>query len=82
MTYKSVNPNSGEILKTFEEVSYIQLEESLVNAESCYATWKNKSYKERAVIVAKAAELMHSHVDDFAKLATLEMGKRIDEANF
>lgn len=80
MTYKSVNPNSGEILKTFEEVSYIQLEESLVNAESCYATWKNKSYKERAVIVAKAAELMHSHVDDFAKLATLEMGKRIDEA--
>jgi succinate-semialdehyde dehydrogenase/glutarate-semialdehyde dehydrogenase len=30
--------------------------------------------------VAKAAALMHAHVDDFAKLATLEMGKRIDEA--
>ena len=28
----------------------------------------------------KAASLMHAHIDDFVKLATLEMGKRIDEA--
>lgn len=80
MTYKSTNPNNGETLKTFEELSDTQLDKSLANAKSCYEEWKNKSYKERAVIVARAAELMHSHVDDFAKLATLEMGKRIDEA--
>jgi len=28
----------------------------------------------------KAAALLHAHVDDFAKLETLEMGKRINEA--
>jgi succinate-semialdehyde dehydrogenase/glutarate-semialdehyde dehydrogenase len=32
------------------------------------------------VILNKAAALLHAHVDDFAKLETLEMGKRIDEA--
>ena len=80
MAYKSVNPNNGKTLKTFEELSDAQLETKLATAHTCYKTWKNTSYKERAAIIAKAAELMHANVDDFAKLATLEMGKRIDEA--
>jgi len=32
------------------------------------------------VILNKAAALLHAHVDDFAKLETLEMGKRTNEA--
>ncbi|WP_019938909.1 NAD-dependent succinate-semialdehyde dehydrogenase [Bordetella sp. FB-8] len=80
MAYKSVNPNNGKTLKTFEEISDAQLEKKLAAAHACFQTWKNTGYKERAAIVAKAAKLMHAHVDDFAKLATLEMGKRIDEA--
>jgi len=80
MTYQSVNPNTGKTLKSFEHLNSAQLEKSLAAAESCFHTWKHTSYAERAVIVAKAAALMHAHVDDYAKLATLEMGKRIDEA--
>jgi succinate-semialdehyde dehydrogenase/glutarate-semialdehyde dehydrogenase len=80
MTYKSVNPYNGKTVKTFEELSDAQLEQKLAAAHACFKTWKQTSYKERAVIVAKAAALMQAHVDDFAKLATLEMGKRIGEA--
>jgi succinate-semialdehyde dehydrogenase/glutarate-semialdehyde dehydrogenase len=80
MAYQSVNPIDGKVLRTFEELSSTQLEQSLQTAESCFQTWKHTSYAERALIVAKAAALMQEHVDDFAKLATLEMGKRIDEA--
>ncbi|MGO9634553.1 MAG: NAD-dependent succinate-semialdehyde dehydrogenase [Steroidobacteraceae bacterium] len=80
MSYQSINPFDGKTLKTFETLSDSQLEAKLATAASCFKTWKHKSYKERAVIVAKAAELMKTHVDDFARLATLEMGKRIDEA--
>jgi succinate-semialdehyde dehydrogenase/glutarate-semialdehyde dehydrogenase len=80
VAYQSVNPNDGKILRTFEDFTSAQLEQSLATAESCFQTWKHTSYAERATIVAKAAALMHEHVDDFAKLATLEMGKRIDEA--
>jgi succinate-semialdehyde dehydrogenase/glutarate-semialdehyde dehydrogenase len=80
MSYQSINPFDGKTLKTFDTLSDSQLETKLASAASCFKTWKHKSYKERAVIVAKAAELMKAHVDEFARLATLEMGKRIDEA--
>src|SRR5471032_3479197 len=80
MTYQSVNPNDGKVLKSFEHLNSAQLEKSLATADSCFQAWKRTSYADRAAILHKAAKLMHDHVDDFAKLATLEMGKRIDEA--
>jgi succinate-semialdehyde dehydrogenase/glutarate-semialdehyde dehydrogenase len=80
MTYQSINPNTGKALKTFEQLTDKQLDDKLATAATCFQTWKQKPYAERATIVAKAAELMRAHVDDFAKLATLEMGKRIGEA--
>jgi succinate-semialdehyde dehydrogenase/glutarate-semialdehyde dehydrogenase len=80
MTYQSINPNSGKTLKTFEQLTDKQLDDKLATAATCFQSWKQKSYPERAATVAKAAELIRTHVDDFAKLATLEMGKRIDEA--
>jgi succinate-semialdehyde dehydrogenase / glutarate-semialdehyde dehydrogenase len=80
MAYQSVNPNTGKVLKSFEKLTDEQLETSIVAAESCFQTWKHTSYAKRAEIVAKAATLMRMNVDGFAKLATLEMGKRIDEA--
>ncbi len=80
MAYQSVNPNTGKLLKSFEHMSNAQLEKSLAAAQTCFQTWKQKSYAERAVIVNRAAALLHAHVDDFAQLETLEMGKRIDEA--
>ena len=79
-TYQSINPNTGKLLKSFEQMTPAQLETSLATAESCFQTWKHKSYAERAVIVNKAAALLRASVDDFATLATQDMGKRIGEA--
>jgi len=80
MPYQSVNPNDGRLLKSFEHMSAAQLETSLAAANECFQTWKHKSFAERAVVVNKAAELLRANVDDFARLETLEMGKRINEA--
>ena len=80
MAYESVNPYDGKSLKKFEELTNEQLETKIAAAAVCYQTWKKKSYQERAVIVAKAGELMRTHVDQFAKHATLEMGKLINES--
>jgi succinate-semialdehyde dehydrogenase / glutarate-semialdehyde dehydrogenase len=80
MAYQSVNPADGKTLKKFDELSDKQLEAKLAAAQSCFETWRNKTYAERAVIVAKASALMHSKVDEFAHIMTLEMGKRISEA--
>ena len=80
MAYQSVNPNDGKLLASFEHMSDAQLEHALATADECFQTWKHKSYAERAAVLDKAAALLHTHVDDFAKLATLEMGKRIAES--
>jgi succinate-semialdehyde dehydrogenase/glutarate-semialdehyde dehydrogenase len=61
-------------------MSHLRLENSLAAADACYQTWRQKSFAERAVVLDKAATLLREHVDDFARLETLEMGKRIDEA--
>jgi len=80
MTYQSVNPADGKLLKKFEELTDKELATKLATAASCFEIWRHKTYAERAVIVAKAAALMHGRVDAFARTMTLEMGKRINEA--
>ena len=80
MAYESVNPYNGKSVKKFVELTDEQLETKIAKAASCYETWKKKSYAQRAAIVAKAAELMHADVDKFAKHATVEMGKLINES--
>ena len=80
MTYQSTNPFSGEPVETYAEMSDQELEAAITTAATCFETWRKKSYAERAVIIAKAAALMHKNVDSLAHTMTLEMGKRIGEA--
>jgi len=80
MTYQSVNPYDGQLLKTFDELTDNQLETALVTADTCFKSWRHSTFSERAAVAVKAAAIMRSHVDDYARLVTLEMGKRIEEA--
>jgi len=80
MTYQSVSPYDGKVLKTFEELTDKQLEMALETAATCFETWRHKTFAERAAVVAKAAAIMHARVDEFARPVTLEMGKLFDEA--
>jgi succinate-semialdehyde dehydrogenase / glutarate-semialdehyde dehydrogenase len=80
MAYQSLNPATGKLLQKFDELTDKQLEDKLAAAEKCFKSWKLRTYAERAVVVAKAAALMHNRVDELANTMTLEMGKRIAEA--
>jgi succinate-semialdehyde dehydrogenase/glutarate-semialdehyde dehydrogenase len=80
MSYQSINPYNGELVKSFDEQSDQQLEAAIATAAKCYESWKQLSYAERAVIVAKAAAIMREHAEEFARLVTLEMGKLFAES--
>jgi acyl-CoA reductase-like NAD-dependent aldehyde dehydrogenase len=82
MSCQSIDPNTGKVLKSFEHLSAAQLEKSIATAQGCFETWKQTSYADRAAVLSRAAVLLRARVDDFARLETLEMGKRIDEARF
>ncbi len=80
MSYQSVNPSNGEVLETFADLTSGQLEAAIATAAGQYEVWRRKSYAQRAVVVNEAARLLAANVDAFARLVTLEMGKRIGEA--
>jgi succinate-semialdehyde dehydrogenase/glutarate-semialdehyde dehydrogenase len=80
MSYQSVNPFNGEVLKSFPEISNAALEAVLVKAVAAFETWRHISYADRAKIVQKASELLQERSESFAQTMTLEMGKRIAEA--
>ncbi len=80
MAYQSINPYDGKLLKKYEEITDQQLEKAIATAQACFEIWKNKTFAERAVIVAKAAAIMHARIDEFALLVTQDMGKLIDQS--
>ena len=81
MPYQTVNPFNGEVVRTFDEHSDQQMEQMLANADKTFREiWSKKPVRDRAKIVGKAASLMLEQKEKFARLATLEMGKRIAES--
>ncbi|MEO9129809.1 MAG: NAD-dependent succinate-semialdehyde dehydrogenase [Sphingomonas sp.] len=80
MTYQSLNPFNGKLVESFDELGDPQLETKIAAADACFQTWRNTSYAERASIIAKAGEILHARADEFARIMTMEMGKRIGEA--
>jgi succinate-semialdehyde dehydrogenase/glutarate-semialdehyde dehydrogenase len=81
MAYQSVNPFNGEVVRTFDPHTDQQMEQMLVTADRTFReVWSRKPVRERAKVIGKAAALMLEQKEKFARLATLEMGKRIAEA--
>jgi succinate-semialdehyde dehydrogenase/glutarate-semialdehyde dehydrogenase len=81
MPYRSVNPATGEVLQSFEEHTDRQMMSALSAADKTYRdTWSTASYTERAKYIARAAALMLEQKETLARLATIEMGKRIAES--
>ena len=80
MPYQSVNPFDNKLAQSFADITDQQLETKLAAAAACFTAWRHTSYAARAVIIARAAVLLHEQADHFAGIMTLEMGKRIAEA--
>ncbi len=80
MAYQSLNPYDGKILKTFEELTDKQLETALQTAAKCFETWRHTTFTERAAVLKRAAAILRTRVEDFARPITLEMGKLIEES--
>jgi succinate-semialdehyde dehydrogenase/glutarate-semialdehyde dehydrogenase len=80
MPYQTVNPYTGEVLATYTEISDTELQDVLSRAQSAYETWRQRTFDDRKEITKRAAQIMRERADEFARLLTLEMGKRISES--
>jgi succinate-semialdehyde dehydrogenase/glutarate-semialdehyde dehydrogenase len=80
MGIASINPTTGETLKTFEALSAEQIEEKLQLAADTFRTYCRTSLEERARMMTRAADILESDKNALAKIMTTEMGKPIKAA--
>ena len=80
MTYQTIDPNTGKIVKTFDEMTDKALEVAIDTADKTYSVWRRTSFADRKLIAKKAAQGMRDNADELARFMTLEMGKRFEES--
>ena len=76
----TINPATGERLRTFDALTGEQIEESLARAERAYRSYRRTSFADRARWLTAAAEILESEKDRLGRIMTLEMGKTIGSA--
>jgi succinate-semialdehyde dehydrogenase / glutarate-semialdehyde dehydrogenase len=81
MTYRTVNPATGETVATFADIPDTDLDAVLDRARSCYRSdWRHRPIADRARIVKAAAAELRANAAEYARYITLEMGKLIGTA--
>jgi succinate-semialdehyde dehydrogenase/glutarate-semialdehyde dehydrogenase len=80
VAYRSVNPATGEVLKTFAEHTDDQMLTALDVADRAFRIWSTTPIAVRSKVMHKAAQLLVERKEELARLATLEMGKRVAES--
>jgi succinate-semialdehyde dehydrogenase / glutarate-semialdehyde dehydrogenase len=79
VAYRSVNPATGEVLKTFAEHTPEEVINALNSADRAFQIWSAGPVSERAKIIGRSAHLLLDKKEELARLAALEMGKRLVE---
>lgn len=80
MAIASINPTTGETLKTFEALTKNRLDEKLQLAAATFRTCRRMSFDERSSSMRRAADILESEKRELGKLMTIEMGKPLKAA--
>lgn len=80
MPIATVNPATGETLKTFDALSEDAVRERLELAATAFADYRTTSYAHRAELLRGAADLLEEDQDAIARTITTEMGKPLAAA--
>jgi succinate-semialdehyde dehydrogenase/glutarate-semialdehyde dehydrogenase len=84
MAIATINPATGQLIKTFEPLSDAQIEVKLQKAADAFSSYRKVPFVERARMMLKASAILESEKETFARMMTTEMGKTfrsaIDEA--
>jgi len=80
MAIATVNPATGQVIKTFEPLSDAQIEVKLQRAADTFSSYKKVPFAERARMMLKAAAILESEKETFARMMTTEMGKTLRSA--
>jgi succinate-semialdehyde dehydrogenase/glutarate-semialdehyde dehydrogenase len=72
---RTISPVTGEVLKTFDELTPEQLEEKLARAATAAESYRLTTIEQRVEWLGRAADHLEKDADSVGELITTEMGK-------
>jgi succinate-semialdehyde dehydrogenase/glutarate-semialdehyde dehydrogenase len=80
MTIATTNPATGQTIKTFTPLTDTEVDARLECADQAFRRHRLTPLRERTRMLLKAAEILDSEKDRFARLMVMEMGKTLKAA--
>ncbi len=73
----SINPATGQTIKTYAELDAGAIEAAISNASTVFSSWRKTELSRRAQLVHALADTLETHGDACAHLMSVEMGKTL-----
>lgn len=80
MAIATINPVTDETVKEYDALTDAEIDARLERAAKAFANYRRTSFAERALWMTRAAEILETEKDDFARMMTIEMGKPVGAA--
>jgi succinate-semialdehyde dehydrogenase/glutarate-semialdehyde dehydrogenase len=80
MAIASVNPATGQLLRSFEPLSDSEIEAKIQTATNTFPKFRKLPFADRARMMSKAADILEAEKEALGALMTMEMGKTLSSA--
>ncbi|ADV51219.1 Succinate-semialdehyde dehydrogenase (NAD(P)(+)) [Cellulophaga algicola DSM 14237] len=75
-----INPATDEEVATYDRITQEEAKNKIALANRTFGSWKVTSFEERSKLMHKLADYLEEHKEEYAQLATREMGKIIGQS--
>ncbi len=80
MAIATINPATGETLKTFTPLTNVEIETKLALAQSTFEQYRHTTFAQKSQWLNQAADILEKDKLKFAQIMTTEMGKTLQSA--
>src|ERR1035441_575649 len=80
MPIATINPANGETVRTFEPLSNAEVDAKIQTAYDAFRSHRRTPFADRPAKMRRAADILESEKDRWARVMTTEMGKTLKSA--
>lgn len=80
MAMESINPATGELVQSFQEMTLEQALTEVDITHDAFLSWKEVSFAQRKKFMLNAVKILNTNKNKYSEIMTIEMGKPIKQA--
>ncbi|MGZ3771487.1 MAG: aldehyde dehydrogenase family protein [Bdellovibrio sp.] len=79
LTFSTVNPATGNVIKSYRHLSWDDTQKEISSAAKDYKIWSKTDWETRSRVLHNLAQALRSHKSELAHVMNEEMGKLVSE---